>query len=166
MKRLIFIFALVLSLDQATKFLAERELKAGPVSVVPGLFDLTLVYNPGAAFGLFSGLPDTQRRFALAAVSLLALGVVVWFGLNEAKGDRWFQAGLSAIVAGAVGNLLDRLRLDAVVDFLDFYVGEHHWPAFNVADSAICIGVCLLLLRMLFFSPARAANEGTIGNTN
>ncbi|MCB0322311.1 MAG: signal peptidase II [Bdellovibrionales bacterium] len=146
------LFVTVLVLDQLTKYVAQQELLLGEiVPVIPGLFNFTLVYNPGAAFGLFGGLPDPWRQIVLFGVSLLALVVVFRFMRREAKDDPWAQAALSGILAGAVGNIIDRVRFDSVVDFLDFYWGAYHWPAFNVADSAISVGVTILIFRILFF---------------
>jgi signal peptidase II len=145
------VFLLVLLLDQATKLLACIFLAEGiPITIIPRVFNLTLVYNPGAAFGMFSQLPDFWRRLALVLVSLIALLVVFWFILKEAKGDKLARVALSGILAGAIGNIIDRFRFDAVVDFLDFYWTRYHWPAFNLADSAISVGVAVLVLRFLF----------------
>ena len=151
----ILIFFLILFLDQLTKVFAREFLVVGQaIPVIPRLFNLTLVYNPGAAFGMFSQLPDFIRRLSLIAVSLIALAVVLWFMAKEAKGDQLAQLALSAILAGALGNIVDRFRFDAVVDFLDFYYSGYHWPAFNIADSAISVGVTLLILRFTFRKPA------------
>ncbi len=145
------LFLLVLVLDQWTKFLATEHLRLGdPVPVIEGLFNFTLVFNPGAAFGMFSELSDGWRRLILAVVSGLALIVVLRFLLNEAKHDVISQYALIGILAGAFGNLIDRYRFDSVVDFLDFYWGSYHWPAFNIADSAISVGVVVLMFRVLF----------------
>lgn len=150
----ILVFLLVLILDQVTKYFASTGLMLGePVSVLPGIFNLTLVYNPGAAFGMFGNYPDVFRRIALWGVSFIALLVVLRFMLNEAKDDKISQYALVGILAGALGNIIDRLRFDAVVDFLDFYWKTYHWPAFNVADSAICVGVFLLIVRVTFAKP-------------
>ena len=99
---------------------------------------------------MFSGLPDVWRRTVLIVVSLLALLVVFRFILKDAKGDLVSQLALSAILGGALGNIIDRFRFDAVVDFLDVYYGTYHWPAFNIADSAISVGVVVLVIRLLF----------------
>ena len=112
-------------------------------------FNLTLVFNPGAAFGMFADMADGVRQATLLGVTLLAL-FVVWHIYKEVKGDSWSELALIAVLAGAIGNLIDRARFEAVVDFLDFYISSYHWPAFNIADSAICIGVGVLMLRMLF----------------
>lgn len=151
---ILIVFLCVLIIDQLTKILAMHFLVLGHSRpVLPGLFDFTLVFNPGAAFGMFGGLPDTQRRVALATVSVIALVVVFRFMFREARHDNPSQLALSAILAGAVGNIIDRFKFDAVVDFLDCYYGNYHWPAFNIADSAISIGVVVLIFRMLFFKP-------------
>lgn len=158
------IFLVVLVLDQLTKYLALSYLTLGqPIEVVQGLFNLTLVFNPGAAFGLFSGLPDVQRRVALVLVSLLAIGIVLRFLVKDAKEDGILQCGLLMVLGGAVGNIIDRFRFDSVVDFLDFYLGNWHWPAFNVADSAICVGVSLLMFRSLFGAVANAKQGDVTG---
>lgn len=145
------IFFCILILDQATKYVALYYLNDDiPRSVIPGFFDLVLVFNKGAAFGMFSDWPDALRWTALGVVSVVALIVVFRLLLWETKGDRVSQAALSAVLAGACGNVIDRARFDAVVDFLDFYYGTYHWPAFNIADSAISVGVAVLMLRMVF----------------
>ena len=163
------LFLMILVLDQVTKILAYRNLVEGEsVEIIPELFNLTLVYNPGAAFGMFSGLPDVWRRVVLSVVSLLALFVVFRFMTKEAKGDFPAQLALSGILAGAVGNIIDRFRFDSVVDFLDFYWGNYHWPAFNVADSAISLGVCFLLWKLIFrpHSESLAQQKPSAGSEN
>ena len=115
----IILFTLILVLDQLTKYLSHTKLVEGePVEIIPNIFNLTLVYNPGAAFGIFSGLPDSQRRLVLLAVSLIALFVVVKLLLSEK--DKYSNYALVGILAGAIGNIIDRFRFDRVVDFLDF----------------------------------------------
>jgi signal peptidase II len=156
MRPLVFllIVSFVVVSDQWTKYLAESRLTVGgSIEVIPGFFDMTLVYNPGAAFGMFGSWPDQTRQIALWSVSALALAVLVWFIFKEAKEDRTSLVALSAIFGGAAGNLVDRFRFDAVVDFIDIYVGSYHWPAFNVADSAISVGVVVLLLRSFAIKP-------------
>ncbi|MCL4148637.1 UNVERIFIED_CONTAM: hypothetical protein GTU68_054410 [Idotea baltica] len=99
---------------------------------------------------MFGNLPDTIRRIVLMGVSIGAF-IVVFFMYRDTKDDPYSVTALVLIVSGAIGNLIDRIRYDAVVDFLDFYWKTYHWPAFNIADSAICIGVTVLVFRMLFF---------------
>ncbi|MCB0344499.1 MAG: signal peptidase II [Bdellovibrionales bacterium] len=145
------IFFYVLVMDQYTKVLAIQRLSIGrSETVVDGLFNLTLLYNPGAAFGLFSNLSENTRYIALTAVTIIAFVVIFRLAVKEMKGDAASLLALSAIFGGAVGNLVDRFRYGAVVDFLDFYVGTYHWPSFNIADSAISIGVTVVIIRMIF----------------
>ena len=146
----IFVFLTVLISDQWTKiYFAENYSLGETREVIPGFFNFTLVYNPGAAFGMFADWPDLPRRIALTFVSTIALCIVVWFMLKEFKNDKTARFGLFLVISGAVGNLIDRYRYDSVVDFLDVYIGSYHWPAFNIADSAISIGVCILFYRMV-----------------
>lgn len=152
-------FFLILFLDQFSKSWVNSTLVEGePIEILPRIFNLTLVYNPGAAFGIFSGLPDSQRRVVLLGVSVLALLVVIKLLLTEAKDDKYSQFALIGILAGALGNIIDRFRYDRVVDFLDFYWGNYHWPAFNVADSAISVGVAILILRMTLASASKKSS--------
>lgn len=142
----------IVSLDQVTKFFAISLLELGqPVQVIPNVFNLTLVHNPGAAFGLFADLPDIWRRISLGAVTLLAICVVMRILMVEARGDSASKFAVLAILGGAIGNFIDRVNFDYVIDFLDFYWGVYHWPAFNVADSCICFGVTVLMIRLLCY---------------
>lgn len=158
--RLLSIGIVVFVLDILTKNIALQFLSYGePVPVISGFFDLTLVYNKGAAFGMFSGLSDVVRRAVLGAVSVVAMAIVVRLMFWESRGDRYAQVALSAILGGAVGNMVDRVRYDYVIDFLDFYVASYHWPAFNIADSAISVGVCILLVRMVFAPESKKLDD-------
>jgi signal peptidase II len=140
----------VLLLDQLTKLWALQRLLPGmPVPVIDGLFSLTLVLNPGLAFGMLA-TTSPGWRWLVALLSIGALAVLGVVGLRMLPGGgRLTPLALGLIFGGAVGNLLDRGRFGAVVDFLDFYWRGYHWPAFNAADSAITVGVALLALRML-----------------
>lgn len=143
-------FLLVVILDQLSKnIILSRFTEGESVVVIPNCFNLVLVFNPGAAFGLFAGFDTPYRQLTIFVVSIVAFGVIALM-LKEAKGDLLSNFALSAIMGGAIGNIIDRFRFDSVVDFLDFYIGQMHWPAFNVADSAICIGVFLLVWGMMF----------------
>ncbi len=146
---------IVLILDQLTKAVALRELLPGTaVRVVDGVFSLTLVMNPGLAFGMLSSTP-TAWRWIVAVLSMGALVVLAVVGARLLGSGGWTaRLALGLIFGGAVGNLIDRGRFGAVVDFLDFYWRGYHWPAFNVADSAISVGVALLALRILWAGPA------------
>jgi len=140
----------VLVLDQLTKAWALEALMPGrPAPVIDGVFSLTLVMNPGLAFGMLSTTP-AGWRWVVALLSIGALTVLAVVGLRMLPGGgRLTPLALGLIFGGAVGNLIDRGRFGAVVDFLDFYWRGYHWPAFNAADSAITVGVALLALRLL-----------------
>jgi signal peptidase II len=146
----------VVALDQTTKFLAlERLFEGDPVPVIRGFFSLTLVRNRGLAFGMLGAMP-TEWRWVVALLSLAALTVLAVIGARLLpSGGAFTRLALGLIFGGAVGNLIDRWRFGAVVDFLDFYWRGYHWPAFNVADSAITVGVAVLALRMLTIPASR-----------
>jgi signal peptidase II len=141
----------VLILDQATKawVLANLPL-GGSIPVIPGFFDITHVHNPGGAFGFLAGMSAEIRSLLFVAVSLLATGLIFYFYWQTPIRQRLLAVGISLLFGGAVGNLVDRMRFGIVVDFLDFYAGSLHWPAFNVADSAITIGVVIFAYHILF----------------
>lgn len=142
--------ALVLVLDQLTKALVRESLPLhGTVAVIPNLFHLTLVTNRGALFGLLHDLPDPYRSSLFTLVPLLAIGLIVYFQVRTSLRDVLAHAGLALILGGAIGNLLDRLRFGHVIDFLDVFIRDRHWPAFNIADSSICLGVGLLVLDLV-----------------
>jgi signal peptidase II len=126
------------------------------VTVIPGCFHLTHVENTGAAFGLFAESTAQWKIGALVSFSVIALMVVSALLWKHSHSLSTTTIGLSLILGGATGNLWDRMLTGHVVDFLDFYVGSHHWPAFNVADSAIVIGAALLVSEIVF---AKSRNE-------
>lgn len=138
----------VMILDQWTKAAVQQAMELHQsIPVIASLFSLTYVRNPGAAFGFLSEEGSRLRLIFFAVTSVAALVVLVYFYITSRPGDRFTQTGLALVTGGAVGNLADRIRFGAVVDFLDFYVGPYHWPAFNVADSAITIGIFILLIQ-------------------
>ena len=151
----------ILILDQVTKVLALDLLSPGaPVSVIDGFFSLALVMNPGLAFGLLSSTPPAWR-WIVALLSMGALAVLGSVGMRMLPAGGWpARLAFGLIFGGAIGNLIDRGRFGAVVDFLDFYWRGYHWPAFNVADSAISVGVALLALRLLVAPPPPPAGGG------
>lgn len=144
MLKWLWLSVFVITLDQLTKALASTYLLLhDPIAVMP-MFNLTLAHNPGAAFSFLSDAGGWQRWFFTA----LAIGVSILIALWMRKlptGENWQAAGLAAILGGAVGNVIDRIQLGHVVDFLDFYVNDSHWPAFNIADTAISIGAAILI---------------------
>jgi signal peptidase II len=138
-------------LDQVTKALIIHNMSLyETVEVIPGLFNIVYWRNPGAAFGILKG-GGMARVLLLAGLSILAI-VTIGILLRHAE-DTLTRAALSLIAGGAVGNLIDRLRFGGVVDFLDFHLGRYHWPAFNVADSAIMVGVFLSIFLFYFKEP-------------
>ncbi len=148
MLKWLWLSVVVIVLDQLTKQLATASLNyAEPVAVMP-LFNLTLVHNTGAAFSFLSQAGGWQRWFFAAIALVVSVGIVFW--LKKLERDKlWEAVGLALVLAGAVGNLWDRVAYGYVVDFLDFYYGTTHWPAFNVADIAIVMGAALLILDAL-----------------
>lgn len=161
-KRTVFVGAalLTLALDQATKLWIEASLGyADRIPVVEGFFYLTRVRNPGAAFGLLASSPEPFRRIVFVGVTLIAVALVFSFYRRLAPGDRLSGLALGLVLGGAVGNLVDRVRLGEVVDFLHFRLWSgFSWPDFNVADSAIVAGVALLVLELFASEGERRAD--------
>jgi signal peptidase II len=141
----------VLVLDQWTKHLAESNLAGRPpVTVIPGLLDLVHVENTGVAFGLFAAGSSSTGVVALTQLGMVALALVLYYFWRTPATNRVVLVSLALILGGAVGNLVDRVMSGSVTDFIDAYVGTHHWPTFNAADSAITIGIVLLSIDALF----------------
>lgn len=148
--RLIIITVIAVVIDQISKYYVLNGMYRGQsIPVLDGLLNLTFVMNPGAAFGFLSGASEKFRVPFFLVISLVAIGVVIFFYLHTARDNKLLQVGLALILGGAIGNLIDRVRFSEVVDFIDFYFKGYHWPAFNVADSAITIGVSLLVLEAI-----------------
>lgn len=140
--KMIYLISLgVILLDQLTKNIVLHELVTSQVVKVFPCFNLVLTFNTGVSFSLLSG----NNPYVLALFALLICAGLVWWMAREK--DIAVRTGLALIIGGAVSNVIDRLIYGGVVDFLDFYVGAYHWPAFNVADSAICIGAAVILWR-------------------
>jgi signal peptidase II len=151
LKRLYFLSltAAVILIDLWTKWLVVQRIDLHEsVPIIPHFFQLVHVRNTGAAFGIGANTDSRIIPLLLNGGAIAVFCVVVVYALRSAVTDRMLQSGLHLILGGAIGNLLDRFRFGYVVDFLDVYVRNHHWPAFNVADSAICIGIGLLFLDM------------------
>jgi len=156
------IIFLVVACDQLTKiWIATNFGMFQSREVIPGLFNLTYLTNRGAAFGFLNGDHGTWRHAFFVGVALVAM-VMMFFLLRQMqKEGKRFVVAIALIFGGAVGNLIDRLRLGAVVDFLDFYWEGHHWPAFNVADSAITVGVGIFVIaNFLQFRQGRNSSSG------
>jgi signal peptidase II len=140
----------VILLDQASKLLIQATIPLGHgIPIIPGIFAIVHVLNPGAAFGLLAGRSASFRNPFFIGISLLAVGFIIFYRHRELKGDSLASFALSLILGGAIGNLVDRLRIGMVIDFLDVHYYQYHWPAFNVADSCITIGVSLMMLELI-----------------
>jgi signal peptidase II len=139
----------ILAADQASKYLVVSSI---PVDrgfpVVAGFVDLVHVRNPGAAFGIMSASAWDFRKLFFVLVSVVALGAILWMIASSDEIDRPLMLGYSLFFGGAVGNLVDRIRFGEVIDFLDIHWGNLHWPAFNVADSALCVAVACFFLHV------------------
>ena len=146
--------ALLVAVDQWTKAVALASLEyLRPVPFIDGFWNWTLVHNYGAAFSFLSDAGGWQRWFFTGLAIVISLGLSVWLARTP-RGDWRTALPFALVVAGAVGNVIDRIRFGYVVDFVDWYVGLHHWPAFNVADSAIVVGAVLLVLFSFKAPPA------------
>lgn len=162
MKRVYYLIlaAVIVILDIWTKQLVLARIALhDAIPVIPDFFQLVHVRNTGAAFGLGANASTKLVPILLNTGAIAVFCVVVVYSMRTAVTDRLLQTGLHLILGGAIGNLLDRFRFGYVVDFLDVYIGSHHWPAFNVADSAICIGIALLFLDMRKKPEPEAAAE-------
>lgn len=151
------IVASIVMIDQFTKSIIENTLFLNQViEVIPNFFNIVYIKNPGAAFGIFSDA-GAYRVVFLVSVSSIAVLLITYL-IGQSKGTPPV-IGLSMICGGAIGNLIDRAKYGEVTDFLDVYVGSYHWPAFNVADSAITVGVCLMMFIYYVESKAESSEE-------
>lgn len=147
MLRFLLIMLLVVISDQLTKlWIVENFALGDSMPVIPGFFNLVLVHNTGAAFGMLSNMPPLWRQIFFVSVAAVAVTVLAVMQRRLGGQHPLYPVSFGLISGGAVGNVIDRLKQGSVIDFLDFHVKEHHWPAFNVADSGITVGVCLFLL--------------------
>ena len=153
----------VLVLDQWSKWLVEEKLPLRQaIEVLPGLLNLLHVRNTGIAFGLFASGGNLAGTLVLTVLGLGGLSLLGVYFFRTPRSEPWMLASLGLILGGAVGNLADRIASGSVTDFLDFYYGSYHWYTFNVADSAITVGILLMSLQILFsrtVEPAPAATE-------
>ena len=162
---LLIIAGIVIALDQVTKAIILQTIPIyQTIEIIPGFFNLTHVQNPGGAFGVLSQQSMVVRKFVFIFVSLAAAGLILWFYKKTPESHPVLASGFALIFGGALGNLIDRFRFGKVVDFLDFYLGANqkmadtlhsllgtnHWPAFNVADSSITIGMVIFVYHLIF----------------
>lgn len=151
----------ILVVDQVTKVAITRHLRLGDrVVVIDGLFDIVHARNPGAAFSFLATAPDWFRGPFFIAVTLLAIVAIVSVAVRSAPEEHLMRMSLGGILGGALGNLVDRLVHGEVIDFLDVYWRTHHWPAFNVADSAISVSVAAIMVHSLFASSPETRAPG------
>ncbi len=151
--------AIIVPFDQLTKFYIDSRFQLyESVTVLENFFHITYLRNKGAAFGILSD--NAVRIPFFITVTLLATVGILWYLRRLADRQRVLQISLSLIFAGAAGNLIDRIRYGEVIDFLDFHWYQHHWPAFNIADSAITIGVGLMLIDLFLEEKKKKENTG------
>ena len=162
MQRTLFLATAVLLADQLTKWLILNAVMQPPqVIEITGFFNLVLTYNTGVSFGLFQGAAAWKPYLLIALNVAVSLGLLIWLRKEAAKegSGGLMPMAVGLVVGGALGNAVDRLYLPGVVDFLDFHLAGWHWPAFNLADSAIVCGVALIVADGLF-QPGRKGNKG------
>ena len=146
------LMAVILLFDQVTKQIAYAALKDGSIEVLP-FFNLVLVWNRGVSFGMMQQA-DKYGPYILSVLSLaIAVGLFIWLMRSNV---RLLTLALAAVIAGAVGNVIDRLTYGAVIDFLDFHAFGYHWPAFNIADSSIVIGIAIIAFDSVILEPKRS----------
>ena len=154
----ILVAIVVVALDQVVKAVVRGRLTLHEsVTVIPGLFDLTRIHNTGAAYGFLDGVDFPFKTVVLACVATAALIGLAIYAASLDRSQMLTQAGLTLVIGGAAGNLIDRVATGYVLDFLDVYRGNWHFWAFNVADSAITIGVVLMILELLGIGRTRVS---------
>ena len=149
--KLAVVAGLVVLADQITKALILKYLPYHQnITVIAGFFDITHIHNPGGAFGLMANMNETVRTIVFLLAASVAVGLIFYFYIKTPRGYSFLAVGFALIFGGAIGNLIDRVRMGAVVDFLDVYIGNYHWPSFNIADSAITAGIFIFGFHLLF----------------
>ena len=147
--------SLILLLDQITKMVILKFLGSSQIAVLP-FFNLVLVWNRGVSFGMFSDQGHYTPLF-LSIISLMIIGMLIVWAMNST--DKWVTTAICVIIAGALGNVIDRIKHGAVVDFLDFHAFGWHYPAFNIADSAIVLGIAFVLFDSIFLEAKRNGSQ-------
>jgi len=147
---LFFVSNILIFLDQVTKFFVSSHIPLNHAFVVfPKFFAITHIRNPGVAFGLFADYDSDIKSLVFVGFSTVALGAILVFFHQAPRGRKLVHWGLILIFSGAIGNLIDRIVYKEVIDFLDIYIGGYHWPAFNIADSCITIGVVMMFYDLI-----------------
>ncbi len=137
----------VLALDQLTKYIVFHSLKPSQSIHISNFFNVTLIKNKGILFGMLNNSPFSSP-FLIISANLIAIILLILWSLRP-DNNIWIRFGITLVLAGAIGNLIDRFVYGGVIDFLDFHLGRYHWPAFNVADISITIGTILLAIGLL-----------------
>ena len=149
--KLILITAVVIFLDQLTKFLIVKQMPLySSIAIIPDFFNLVHYRNSGGAFSLMANSSVNVRFFVFIVLSIVAIFFIMYLFFKIPEEKKMLQVSMAMIFSGACGNMVDRLRFMYVVDFLDFYIKDYHWPAFNVADSSISIGVVIIMFHIFF----------------
>ncbi len=165
MLKWLWLSALVIAFDQVTKYMVTDSLQLfQSIPIMPSL-NLVLAHNTGAAFSFLSDAGGWQRWFFAVLAIAVSIVIVVWLKRLK-KNERRLAVALSLVLGGAVGNVWDRIVHGYVIDFIDVYYGDWHWPAFNVADSAICVGAALLIIDALFNRTDETQTEKQSGRNN
>lgn len=154
MKKNLMVFilgaAVIIALDQITKAAIVENFSLHEThSVIDGLFNIVYVMNPGAAFGFLANASELFRRIFFTGITVTVILLIIYYIVKSKLQNTLYVISLTLIFSGAVGNLIDRIRYGAVVDFLDVYIGTAHWPAFNVADSSISMGAVIMIYGMI-----------------
>ena len=148
---LVLIAGMVVAVDQATKWLVTGSMSYyEQIKVIPGFFNLIYIHNPGGAFGIFAKNQGNLQSLLFIAIAVMAMGLILYLYKNTPSEYPLLSAGFALIFGGALGNMIDRIRLGEVIDFIDLYIANLHWPAFNIADSAISIGMVIFGFYILF----------------
>jgi signal peptidase II len=150
-KYIIFLLTVpaIVVIDRITKAYIDSTMALhDSLTVIPGFFSITYVRNPGAAFGFLAGASPMFRSIFFLGITAAAIGLILYYISKSQNDEPLLIFSLSLILSGAVGNFIDRIKIGEVIDFLDVYIGSHHWPAFNVADSAISVGAVILIIAM------------------
>ena len=149
--KLACISGLVIIVDQLTKWTIIKLIRLYDVVVIiPGFFNLVHIQNTGGAFGVFAGQQNFLKQFVFVAVTIVAICLIVYLYKNTPEKYPILSFGFSLIFGGAIGNMIDRIRFGRVTDFIDLYIGSLHWPAFNIADSAISVGMIIFGFYIIF----------------
>ncbi len=149
--RLLLIAGSVVILDQVTKAIIIRNIELfHSIPVIEGFFNLNHIRNQGGAFSVFANQSLWLRRVIFLFFPLIVTGLILYLYRNLKDSQRLLSFGLALISGGAIGNLIDRFRIGEVIDFLDFYINDLHWPSFNIADSAISVGITIFIIHIIF----------------